>query len=69
MGARAPNPMLDLLLDMKRTLDGLAHAEAERRKTTNRRRGRKQAHSPGPLPGPKPTELDIARAKRALRSR
>ena len=56
-----------VLLDVQQQIAELVRTGKRERAKTLRRRGKQVAYSPGELPGPKPTELDIARAKRLWR--
>jgi hypothetical protein len=57
-----------ILIDLQRQMAVLVRLEDDRRKTKARRRGKRIAYSPPrERPGPKATELDIARARRLLR--
>lgn len=72
MAAPARKPLPDdavaMLLDMQRQLGALAGEMRGKRANKARRRGRQRVYSPsGDLPGPQPTALDIARAKRLWR--
>ncbi len=61
---------LDALLDLQRAVARLVNIANEKRKKTARRRGRaKSVVDILALPGPQPTELDTARAKRLVRTR
>lgn len=64
---RARQTSLATLLDLQAQVSELVRVEESKRVKRARRRGKQIAYSPGELPGPKPTELDIARAKRLWR--
>lgn len=67
MSAAENKDVIALLLDIQRKVDALARSEQNKRARKLKGRTRKAVHSPGALPGPKPNDLDIARAKRVLR--
>lgn len=54
-----------ILLDMQRQLNELSRRERARAKRKGKRRS--AAYDPPTPPGPVPSEIDIARAKRLLR--
>ena len=67
MSEPANKDVIALLLDIQRKVDALAHTQQAERAAKLKGRTRKAVHSPGQLPGPKPNDLDIARAKRIVR--
>lgn len=61
---------LDVLLALQAQVNQLTdemRAQRGKKSSARARRGKQIAYSPGDLPGPKPTELDIARAQRLWR--
>lgn len=65
--ARKPDA-LGTLLDLQAQVSELVRAERGKRRRVARRRGKQILYSPPrELPGPKPSEVDIARAQRLWR--
>lgn len=70
MSKPARTDPLDVLLDLQKQVNQLTDEMRSKRVTASKRRvrrGQQAAYSPGRLPGPKPSELDIARAERLWR--
>jgi hypothetical protein len=70
MSKPARTEPLDVLLALQAQVNQLTdemRAQRAPKAKARARRGRQIAYSPGDLPGPKPSELDIARAQRLWR--